>query len=131
MITKFDSIILEYFKDKRLCGATATKFLSMHKEIDFYLEKFLLSHPEYIKKSFVINYVVRNIDLSSMKCKTCGKQQDYYHKESVYCSHKCMISNPDYQKKRLVKYINEISLHFVYTCYLLNNKNNFNKKVII
>lgn len=53
MITDFDSIILEYFKDKRLCGATTTKFLSMYNEIDSYLEEFLLSHPEYIKKSFI------------------------------------------------------------------------------
>ena len=42
MITKFDSIILEYFKDKRLCGTTTTKFLFMHKEIDFYLEDFFI-----------------------------------------------------------------------------------------
>lgn len=104
MITKFDSFILEYFKNKRLCGATTTKFLSIHKEIDSYLEDFLLTHPEYIKKSFVINCIVRYIDLSSMKCKICGKQQDYYHKESVYCSHKCMISDPDYQKKRMNSY---------------------------
>lgn len=40
MITKFDSIILEYFKDKRLCGATTVKFLSMYNEIDSYLEDF-------------------------------------------------------------------------------------------
>lgn len=104
MITEFDSIILEYFEDKRLCGATVAKFLSMYKEIDSYLEEFLLSHPEYIKKSFVVNCIVRNIDLSTLKCKTCNKHQDYYHKESVYCSHQCMISDPDYQKKRMNSY---------------------------
>ena len=60
MITTFDSIILEYFKDKRLCGATTAKFLSIHKEIDSYLEEFLLSHPEYIKKSFIINCIILN-----------------------------------------------------------------------
>lgn len=104
MITKFDKSIVDYFQTKKLCGASITKFLNVYREVDLFLDDFLIKHLEYIKKSFVVNCIVRNIDLSILKCKTCGKQQDYYHKESVYCSHKCMISDPDYQKKRMDSY---------------------------
>lgn len=104
MITKFDKLIIDYFQTKKLCGASITKFLCVYSEIDLFLDDFLFKHPEYIKKSYVIICIVQNIDLSTLKCKTCGKQQDYYHKKSVYCSHKCMISDPDYQKKRMDSY---------------------------
>lgn len=104
MITKFDKLIIDYFQTKKLCGASITKFLFVYKEIDLFLDDFLIKHSEYIKKSYVIICIVQNIDLSTLKCKTCGKQQNYYHRNSKYCSHKCMISDPDYQKKRMNSY---------------------------
>ena len=79
MITKFDKLIIDYFQTKKLCGASITKFLFVYKEIDLFLDDFLIKHSEYIKKSYVIICIVQNIDLSTLKCKTCGKQQNYYH----------------------------------------------------
>ena len=55
MITNFDSIILEYFKDKRLCGATTAKFLSMYKEINSYLEQIF-----YLRIDLNISFSLRS-----------------------------------------------------------------------
>lgn len=46
MITKFDKLIINYFQTKKLCGASITKFLFVYKEIDLFLDDFLIKHPE-------------------------------------------------------------------------------------
>ena len=51
MITRFDYIIFDYFQTKKLCGASITKFLYVYKEIDSFLDDFLIKHIEFIKKN--------------------------------------------------------------------------------
>ena len=44
MITKFDKLIIDYFQNKKLCGASVAKFLFVYKEIDLFLDDFLIKH---------------------------------------------------------------------------------------
>ena len=54
MITNFDSIIFDYFQTKKLCGASITKFLYVYKEVDSFLDDFLIKHTEFIKNYMLL-----------------------------------------------------------------------------
>ena len=63
MITRFDYIIFDYFQTKKLCGASITKFLYVYKEIDSFLDDFLIKHTEFIKKKHMLLFTLCKISI--------------------------------------------------------------------
>lgn len=65
-----------------------TNFLKNDEEINNICLSFIKNHPEYIKPSFLIISILKNIQLPSCKC---GKILNYiqYKQGKKYCSKKC------------------------------------------
>lgn len=100
------NLILQYFKDVSLTRKTLNKFFKFYPDVEKEVDEFLDIHPFFVKKYYIISCIVNNINLLDKKCKFCHNQLDYFHRNSTYCSHKCMISDPEYQKKRMKSYEN-------------------------
>ena len=96
-------VIKEIFADKIGSSAKLNATIKKYPEIKQWCEKYLITHPEFQKVSYLIITIVKNIQLP--KCKYCGKSLKYssLKTKNKYCSYECTYADNDW-KQNLGKY---------------------------
>lgn len=90
--------IKSYFSDIIFSPSGLSKRIkNAPKEYIEYCENVLKKEPEWLKISYIVIGICKDIELGF--CKTCGKKLTYLQlRKDGYCSRRCVVTNKDIRK---------------------------------